>query len=122
MKRGIKMDPSDDVVTLLEAAECGDIVVIYDTKNEITGELKAIQKIPYGCKMAVRDISEGNLLKKYGAVIGVVLCEIKTGQLVHMHNLRSRKVDMPASAKVEIMKQLGYDMEGNLLSVDGGDQ
>lgn len=115
MKRAVMMDASDHVATMLVTAEADDRVTIFDTGNNEVGEMKALQRIPYGCKIALQDVRAGELLIKYGAAIGEVSRDIRAGELVHMHNLRSRKVDMPLSAKREIMRQLGYDLDGNRL-------
>ncbi len=45
--------------------------------------------VPAGHKIALRDIKEGELVVKYGAPIGRATCDIKEGEWVHSHNLKS---------------------------------
>ncbi len=46
-------------------------------------------EIPYGHKIAVRDIKLGELIFKYGEEIGIATQNIKKGDHVHIQNLDS---------------------------------
>ena len=54
-------------------------------------EVKALQDIPLGHKIAMKDhkVEEGVL--KYGHDIGRVVADIKLGEHVHIHNLKTRR-------------------------------
>lgn len=54
-------------------------------------EKKALQDIPLGHKIALDDIKSGASVIKYGADIGQVVADIKTGEHVHTHNLKTRR-------------------------------
>ena len=59
-------------------------------------ELTARQDIRFLHKIALRDISPGERVYKYGAVIGEAIKPIQAGEHVHVHNIRSlwgRSVD-----------------------------
>ncbi|TMI85508.1 MAG: D-galactarate dehydratase [Bacillati bacterium ANGP1] len=45
--------------------------------------------IPFGHKIAVAPMEAGAAVIKYGEVIGVATAEIRPGQHVHVHNVRS---------------------------------
>ncbi|HKV43964.1 MAG TPA: UxaA family hydrolase [bacterium] len=45
--------------------------------------------IPFGHKIAVVPVAAGGPVIKYGEVIGYATCEIRPGQHVHVHNVRS---------------------------------
>ena len=45
--------------------------------------------IPFGHKIAVAAMAAGAPVIKYGEVIGVATAEIRPGQHVHVHNVRS---------------------------------
>jgi altronate hydrolase len=49
----------------------------------------AMDAIPAGHKMAIRDIPRGSAVIKYGFPIGNATVDIKTGEHVHIHNLSS---------------------------------
>ena len=52
---------------------------------------KATESIPLGHKLALRDFAVGDTVTKYDVVIGKVVQPIKAGQLVHVHNLKTRR-------------------------------
>jgi (2R)-sulfolactate sulfo-lyase subunit alpha len=54
-------------------------------------EMKALHDIPLGHKIALTDLSTDASVIKYGADIGRVVAEIKTGEHVHTHNLKTRR-------------------------------
>jgi len=54
-------------------------------------ELRVRDEIPYGHKIALRDISKGEKVIKYGEVIGEATEDIPAGSHVHIHNIRSLK-------------------------------
>ena len=61
------------------------------TKFEINGTIITInQDIDLGHKFALKDISKGELVKKYGQSIGIATRDIKQGDWIHTHNLTSQ--------------------------------
>jgi len=59
--------------------------------NQEKIEMNALQDIPLGHKIALADIQVDASVIKYGADIGRVVAEIKTGEHVHTHNLKTRR-------------------------------
>ena len=47
--------------------------------------------MPYGHKIAVKDIKKGELIMKYGEEIGIATKDIVKGEYVHVHNLDSMR-------------------------------
>ena len=56
---------------------------------EVTVEL--LDPVPLGHKLALRDIPAGELVIEYGIAIGEATADIRTGQHVHVHNLKGRR-------------------------------
>ena len=54
-------------------------------------EMEALHDIPLGHKIALTDIVTDASVIKYGADIGRVVAEIKAGEHVHTHNLKTRR-------------------------------
>jgi (2R)-sulfolactate sulfo-lyase subunit alpha len=54
-------------------------------------EVKALQDIPLGHKIALADLKQEDSVIKYGHDIGRVVASIKTGEHVHIHNLKTRR-------------------------------
>ena len=60
-----------------------------DTQKNI--DIKAIDDIPLGHKIALKDHNVGDNVYKYGADIGKVVAEIKKGGHVHIQNLKTKR-------------------------------
>ncbi len=52
---------------------------------------KAIEDIPLGHKLALRDFAVGDTVIKYGNEIGKIVAPVKAGQHVHVHNLKTKR-------------------------------
>lgn len=64
--------------------------IIIDKADNIAVYLEESDNIPKGHKEALRDIKKGEYIIKYGEVIGRATEDIKKGDWVHSHNLRSQ--------------------------------
>jgi (2R)-sulfolactate sulfo-lyase subunit alpha len=54
-------------------------------------QVKALQDIPLGHKLALTQFKKDDAVIKYGHDIGRVVAGIKTGEHVHIHNLKTRR-------------------------------
>jgi len=52
---------------------------------------KSAQDIPLGHKLALKDLAVGDTVIKYGCEIGRIVQPVKAGQLVHVHNLKTKR-------------------------------
>jgi (2R)-sulfolactate sulfo-lyase subunit alpha len=52
---------------------------------------KANMDIPLGHKIALKDFRPGDTVIKYGNDIGKVVAPIKTGDHVHVHNIKTKR-------------------------------
>lgn len=67
-----------------------------DDEVELNGGniIKINHNIPFGHKFALRKINEGDLVKKYGEIIGVATEDIESGDWIHTHNIKSYYLEM----------------------------
>lgn len=84
-------DPSDDVAVAVIDISAGTNCVGRDLATNQAVALTATQDIPLGHKLARRDFAVGDTVTKYGCDIGKVIQPIKAGQLVHIHNLKTKR-------------------------------
>lgn len=54
-------------------------------------EVHVLDPVPLGHKLALHDIVAGAEIVKYGVPIGRATCDIRTGQHVHVHNLKGQR-------------------------------
>lgn len=85
--QAIVMKTKDNVCTVVEAVAVGSEVGM-----DIEGEIHYItagDTIPLGHKLAIRNIQNGDIIIKYGEIIGRATQDIAAGRHVHVHNLES---------------------------------
>ncbi|WP_425058925.1 Galactarate dehydratase (L-threo-forming) [Sporomusa carbonis] len=83
--KALVMKPIDNVATATQEIAAGtDIVVSVDGKMI---NIHVTEKIPFGHKVAIRDIAAGEKIIKYGEAIGAATVDIRPGQHTHVHNL-----------------------------------
>jgi altronate dehydratase small subunit len=88
-KRALIMQPNDNVATALEEIQAGDDVAA--TVGKESQSIHAAEAIPFGFKIALQDIPQGELIRKYGEVIGRASAAIARGTMVHIHNLEGTR-------------------------------
>lgn len=88
MKRAMMINPKDNTATTLEEIEAGDKVSLV-SKSGPVGEIIARQAIPFGHKLALAHIDQGDKVLKYGEVFGLATQPINKGDYVHVHNVDS---------------------------------
>lgn len=116
MKEYIKINEKDNVVVALENIEAGRMLQ----------GVCALQEIPAGHKMALAPISAGEQVIKYGYPIGLAKEDIKAGEWVHVHNLKTALGDVldyqyePVDTNIEPSEDvtfMGYNRPGNKVGV-----
>lgn len=77
----------DSVGVTIEELKVGN-VASYKVNDEVK-KVSIIQDIPIYHKFAIVNVKAGDLVYKYGQVIGKATEDIKVGQHVHTHNIIS---------------------------------
>lgn len=91
LKLALKVSDLDNVATVFaNGVKDGDEIEIRDKKGNSNG-VSVCGDVPYGHKIATRDIHVGEDIVKYGEEIGIATHEIKKGEYVHVHNLDSKR-------------------------------
>ena len=85
------MSALDNVATIFaNGITDGTRVEVRDKRGE-SFTLTVHGDVPYGHKIAIREIHVGEQITKYGEEIGIATQEIKPGDYVHVHNLDSMR-------------------------------
>jgi hypothetical protein len=81
------MNSNDNCATVFEE--------IPENTNINLGEvfIKINQKVPFGHKFALDNINKGEFIKKYGVIIGMATKDIKRGDWIHTHNIKSHYLE-----------------------------
>lgn len=101
--RCFQIHASDSVATMLDDSESGQVSVLGQSQRSI----ELLEPVKLGHKIAIRDISAGQSVVKFGVPIGHATCDIRAGQWVHLHNCssnfdeRSQTLDLHSGAATD---------------------
>lgn len=79
--KAMRCHRDDNVAVVLASIRQGDTIAVAD------GAVHATDDIPSGHKIALEAIASGDVIRKYGAPIGLATRDIAQGKWVHSHNL-----------------------------------
>lgn len=79
MEKYIKLNPNDNVVVAIDDIKAGEVICGVTASDDIAR----------GHKMAIAEIPQGENVIKYGYPIGHATENIKPGQWVHSHNIKT---------------------------------
>ena len=82
-RRLLLLAETDNVLVTCASLKSGDLVGLEGTRVRMTSDA------PLGFKVARRDLTPGDKVLKYGAVIGSATAIIRRGDVVHLHNMKS---------------------------------
>ena len=85
MNRAFQIQLNDNVATLLDDANAGEIEIL----GAQPGKIQSLEKISRGHKVALKDFIVGEAVVKFGVRIGHATKPISRGAWVHLHNLAS---------------------------------
>ncbi|MCD7805878.1 MAG: altronate dehydratase family protein [Lachnospiraceae bacterium] len=89
MQSFLRINDNDNVVVAIETLAPGTVVKVSEDLS-----VTAQEEIPAGHKMALTDIPEGSPVIKYGFRIGNAKQDIKAGQWIHTHNIKTALGDL----------------------------
>lgn len=79
----IQLSPNDNVLIVVQNVKEGDVLIHANTSYTIK------TAITLGHKIALQDITKGDKIIKYNVSIGSATQDIKKGEHVHIHNIKS---------------------------------
>ncbi len=82
-------DPNDDVAVAVQDLKAGDEAGAVTLEGQHVADVKLVDDVPLGHKVAMLDLSEGQPVTKYARPIGKAVGAIARGAHVHTHNLKS---------------------------------
>ena len=94
MRNAMIIDAKDNVAVAIEPIAKGDNAIYVCEGKEVS--LPALEDITIYHKLAVRNITKGEPVVKYGEHIGIASSDIKAGEHVHVHNVEGHREDLEA--------------------------
>ena len=87
----LQVDEKDNVATIFADGITKGTSVRVKDRSGYEDMMSVTEVIPYGHKVAVRDIQVGEPIIKYGESIGRAVRDIKKGDYVHVHNMEAMR-------------------------------
>ncbi len=81
----------DNVAVAVSDINSGDEATGLNMETDEKFEIKSQMDIPLGHKIALIDFKVGDTIIKYDNDIGRVVAEIKKGEHVHVHNVKTKR-------------------------------
>ena len=78
-------------VVVIEGLKAGTDMLCVVTQDNSSFHLKAIEDVPIGHKIALKDLATGDTAIKYGEDIGKIVATAKKGGHVHTQNLKTKR-------------------------------
>ncbi|GGX14382.1 UxaA family hydrolase [Pigmentiphaga litoralis] len=92
MIHAVLHDSKDTVaVAVVEGITAGTDMSAWVMDEDQLISVKALQDIPIGHKVALKDMATGDTIYKYGVDIGKVVAPIKAGEHAHVHNIKTKR-------------------------------
>ena len=85
----VVVDAEDNVATAIREVEAGETVAVERGDGGEVLRFDVAEDVPFGHKLAIVDIGEGETITKYGVSIGNATEDISAGEWVHVHNVES---------------------------------
>jgi (2R)-sulfolactate sulfo-lyase subunit alpha len=82
-------DRADDVGVAVADLKAGEEPDILTLDGESVGRVRLADDIPWGHKVALRELAVGKTVIEYGRAIGAAVQPVRSGAHVHVHNLKS---------------------------------
>jgi altronate dehydratase small subunit len=99
MPQAFRIHAADNVATLLSDADQAAMINVQGDGEGL--QVRAMQTIRAGHKIALRELSAGDRVIKYGASIGEASQPVALGDWVHLHNCRSLYDAMSSELDIE---------------------
>jgi len=78
-------------VVVVEGLKANTDMTVVVTADNSSFKLKSRMEVPIGHKIALTDIKKGDTVWKYGQDIGKAVADIRQGDHVHVHNLKTKR-------------------------------
>ncbi len=101
MAKAIQIDDQDNVATVTSGVSKGERVEVLSPEGSILMRPEALVDVPFGHKIALKPLTRGDEVSKYGEVIGVASTGVEVGEWLHTHNVESVRVPTSKLSEAE---------------------
>jgi (2R)-sulfolactate sulfo-lyase subunit alpha len=91
MHKALAHNQGDDVAVAVAAISAGEEIVVVYLDDDGTGTVRARENVPYGHKVALRQLPPGAPVTEYSTQVGIARTGIEPGEYVHTHNVKTAR-------------------------------
>lgn len=91
--RALAHRTTDDVAVAVADLQAGESLEIQTLDGGKPHNVKLLEDVPLGHKVALKDLPEGHVVLEYGERVGRMTKAVKKGGYVHVHNIRTLRWD-----------------------------
>jgi len=91
MRQILVHDSRDNLGVAVVDIEPGQLADVAILNHAYLLQVTACEAIPLGHKIALKDLKVGDTAIEYGEDIGKVVANIRGGEHVHVHNLKTKR-------------------------------
>ncbi len=103
MKKGILLhEATDDVGVAVMDLKVGEEIGVATLEGKDVKQIKLVNDVPLGHKVAMTDLPANKPIIEYGCEIGYAIAAIRTGEHVHVHNIKSLRW---AASKSDVLER-----------------
>ncbi len=84
-------EPDDDVGVAVRDLKQGELVGAVTLEGKFVTDVKLVEDVPLGHKVAMKNLALDKDVIEYGRVIGVAFQAAPCGTHVHTHNLKTKR-------------------------------
>jgi (2R)-sulfolactate sulfo-lyase subunit alpha len=78
-------------VVVVEDVQPGKDLTGWIMQTDETITMKALDAVPLGHKIALKDLKTGDTVMKYGHDVGRIVADADKGHHVHVHNMKTKR-------------------------------
>jgi len=93
----LKLHPEDNIAIARNSVGENQECELSETESVITRE-----DIDLGHKVAIKQINNGEAIRKFGQVIGFATCDIQPGDWIHSHNLAAGELSLDYAYSTDV--------------------
>lgn len=91
MHKALAHNRGDDVAVAVMPISAGDEVLVVYVEDDGEVTVRAQADVPYGHKVALQPLAAGAPVTEYSTQVGIASTDIRPGDYVHTHNVKTAR-------------------------------
>jgi (2R)-sulfolactate sulfo-lyase subunit alpha len=102
---------TDDVAVAVADLKAGEELNIQSLEGGKAHQIKLLEDVPLGHKIALKDLPPGHVVIEYGEKVGRMTRAVQKGGFVHVHNIRTLRWDYGKGSKAKSQRSKAKNLK-----------